>query len=121
MNADTIAALLSSYRFVIDNEAELQASVERALRVEGVTFVREAVVGRGDRIDFLCDGGVGLELKIKGAPTEVLRQLQRYAASDSVSELVLVTTRVQHHAMLASQRTVCGKPLRIVRVAGGLL
>jgi hypothetical protein len=120
VNADDIAALLATYRFTVACEADLQASVESALRVAGVTFVREVVLAKGERIDFLCAGGIGLELKIKGGGSEVLRQLQRYAASEVIAELVLVTTRVQHHALLGAQRTVGGKPLRVVRVSGGL-
>jgi hypothetical protein len=121
VNADALTTLLSSYRFVVASEQELQRSVAQALRVERVAFAEEVSLGAGERIDFLCEGGIGLELKIKGSPSEVLLQLQRYAASEAVTELVLVTTRIQHHAMLGSQRTVGGKPLRVVRVAGGFL
>jgi hypothetical protein len=121
MNADGLCALLSAYRFTVASEADLQAAVEQALVLEGVSYVREAALARGERIDFLCAGGIGLELKIKGAPSEVLRQLQRYAASDAIRELVLATSRVQHHALLGGQRSCGGKPLRLVRVSGGLL
>lgn len=52
------------------------------------------------RIDFLTADGVGLELKVKGSATDVLRQLERYAHAPHVSALLLVTTRAQHRSIV---------------------
>jgi hypothetical protein len=69
-----------------------------------------------DRIDFLIGGEVGAEVKIDGSLTEVTTQLHRYAQSDRVKALVLISSRMRLDNMPS---TLNGKPLRVVTLAGG--
>jgi hypothetical protein len=113
VTAAQVRQALARYRMPVTPELALQDTVEKALRLEGLSFERE--VRRGaDRIDFLV-GSVGVELKVKGALSEVTRQLERYALWDEVTEVLLVTTRGHHLGMVP---TLNGKPVLVHVVRG---
>jgi hypothetical protein len=112
-----VAAALQRRRFRFDDEKELQASISCVLTMDGIAHEREVTLAPGDIIDFLADG-VGVEVKIKGSLGDVTRQLLRYAQSDRVRELVLVSTLMR----LGNQpSTMNGKPLVFVSLLGSLL
>ncbi len=115
VTARQVRDALARYRMPVSVERELQDSVERALRAEKLAFKREVTRG-ADRIDFVV-GSVGVELKVKGAVTEVHRQLERYAAWEELTELLLVTTRGHH---LAMPNSIGGKPVLVHMVRGVL-
>ncbi len=110
-----ITAAVRGYRYSYSDEHELQAGLADALTAAGLVFEREVALGPRDRIDFVVDR-VGIEVKIDGAPAVVLRQLLRYAHSDRVDHLILVTTRRTHRTL---PLTVGAVPLTIVEVGGG--
>lgn len=85
-----IGALKGIGATVVD-EAELSALVSRRFSDAGVQFAAEVELSKADRIDFLVED-VGVELKVQGSPASVIRQLDRYAGSDRVRGLLLVTT-----------------------------
>ena len=87
-------------------EYDIHAMVGKCLSEAGISFVHEAKIGTGCRIDYLAEG-VGIEIK-KGKPLSqtLLRQLSRYAACDKIDSLVVVT---QRSVKLPSQ--IQGKPL----------
>lgn len=107
---DQVLELLRGYRYDASTEAAFQQAVELRLSIAGMAYEREARLSARDRIDFLVDGGIGVELKVNGATNDVMRQLLRYAESDKISALVLVTTRALHQAMPPSMN---GKPVRV--------
>lgn len=43
--------------------------------------------------------GTGIEVKIKGSLTEVTRQVHRYAQSEQVESLILITARGSHRGL----------------------
>lgn len=108
-----IVAALRSYRLRFGSEKQLQDDVERVLRTEGIEFAREHFLGT-DRIDFFCDG-VGIECKVQDGPAKVLQQLVGYAAEETVTAILLVTSRRTHRF---SQTAILGKPLIVVWIAG---
>lgn len=137
MTAEELHALIKSRRYSTTNEAELCGEIEELFRDRGVEYVREATLvaayratgwaarvsevarrraqlnrteRHGDRIDFLV-GRIGIEVKTRHSRTEVLRQLDRYAQSDKLDSLMLVTTRAQHRDAPDELR---GKPLALV-------
>jgi AMMECR1 domain-containing protein len=114
-----VIAALRSYRFNFTNERELQDGIESVFRVVELPFVREYRLGPGDIVDFLCAGDTGVEVKIGGSPSGILRQLMRYAEHDAIRAVVLVTRKLQHtHAFPPS---LAGKPLRVATLGGGWL
>lgn len=91
MNAAEITALLRRHRYPLGTEAALQLEIEQVLTAAGVEFEREARLAPGERIDFLCTGGVGIEAKTRCGKRIIYRQLQRYARHEAVNALILVT------------------------------
>lgn len=101
MSAGVVAELhqvmdvLRSTRFLWASEDELQRGVAAAFTDAGLVFVREARLDSHSRPDFLV-GRVAVEVKVAGAEGAVYRQLIRYARSDQVDAVVLVTACARH-------------------------
>lgn len=87
-------------------EQDIHQAVARQLTEAGLPFIHEKVIAPGCRIDFWC-GGVGVEIK-KGRPrpSALLEQLRRYAVSEEIGTLVVLTQR-----SVRLPAAVCGKPL----------
>lgn len=104
---ERLMAALSTLRppSVID-EYGLHELIGQALTQGGISFVREAPLGPRCRVDFLCEGGIAVEVK-RGYPARapLMRQLGRYAACGQVSALVLV---VERNASVPAR--IAGKP-----------
>lgn len=105
-----VKAAIATFRFNFVTEEELHRGLAELFVLTGLQAEAEVVLAPGDRIDFLIES-IGVEAKISGSATEILRQLQRYAASPRVSELVLVTRKLQHARQFPP--TVAGKPLHL--------
>lgn len=113
------AQVITSYRYSFTNEVELQDGVATALLEAGIPHEREVRLSPRDRVDFLIEPGIGIEVKeIAQSPSKVLRQLARYAESDRIVALALVTARSQHMALPSE---IGGKPLVVVNLSGGSL
>ena len=109
-----VVSVLRRHRYNYSNEKDLQEGIEQALLKNMIPFEREKIlVDKHGTIDFLIDGRIGLEIKIKGSPSSVARQLARYLDCSEVSELVLVTGR----ALLGRLPVVLrGKKLTVVNL-----
>lgn len=118
-----IRAALSSYAFVPHNEAELQSQVSEVLAsVLGVEVEREVVAERG-RYDIMVrvDGfAIVLELKVKGSANQVERQAQKYALTDGVDAVAVVTTkqRLASDITASGARELGGKPFAVIALRG---
>lgn len=102
---------LRSVRFRFSSEEDLQLGIDQLLRKREIVFEREVRLGPHDRIDFLVEGGIGIEVKIDGSAAELGRQALRYALHERVREIVLVTTRASHRDQ---PPTLEGKPVTVV-------
>jgi hypothetical protein len=112
--------LLKTYRYSVGSEDSFQRSLEQVLLRHRIAFLREHQLGpEYGRIDFyLPDRKFGIELKVKGSPSQVLRQLHRYAQCPDIGALILMTARAR--LVLAPAR-INGRPLVAVAVWEGLL
>lgn len=119
MTLDTAMARLAGYRYLTATESDLQRQLGEAMTREGIAFQAEYQVGAAGRIDFyLPEWRAGLEVKVEGSPSAVLRQLHRYAGVAEFEVLVLVTRR----ARLGGLRGPIGsKPLHVVTLIEGAL
>jgi hypothetical protein len=102
---------LATWSFTYDNEFVLQDGVAIALRRADFDVEREVRLNARDRVDLLV-GRIGIEVKVGGSPARVLAQLHRYARSERIDGLVLVTNQMR-------QRIPCeinGKPVERVLV-----
>lgn len=110
---DPIVAAVGGHRYWFANEFELHEGVAGVLTDAGIVFEREVVLSPRDRIDFLA-GSTGIEVKVKGSAPLVLAQLIRYAHSDVIDRLVLVTNRNAHRRI----STAAGVPVDVIYVGG---
>lgn len=93
MDVAELVASLRKQRYRLGTEARLQASVAENLNslIGEDKFKAEAVIGSGERIDFLIDGGIGIECKLKCSRRAIYRQLTRYSECKSINALILIT------------------------------
>lgn len=82
---------LSGARLPLGDEKQLQAAIAEALDEVGIVYSREHTLGPGDCVDFLVDGKVAVECKLRASKRQIYRQLLRYADSADVECIVLVT------------------------------
>jgi hypothetical protein len=95
MTAEALIRLVTGYKYMVAAEHEFQNGVAQVLELHGISHWREHDLGEEfGRIDFYLPATrIGMELKVKGSPSEVLRQLHRYALSPEIDALVLLTGR----------------------------
>lgn len=110
LDATAIAANLEQYKFSFANEWDLHNGVAQVLASLGLDFQKEVVLAPKNRIDFLV-GKVGIEIKVDMSLAGVTRQLWRYADSEKIESLILVTTRHAHRGLPLEMK---GKPIFIV-------
>ncbi|MCB2412375.1 hypothetical protein LGT39_05870 [Demequina sp. TTPB684] len=82
------------YQFTGERQLQERLAVALTSRF-GDLVHREDRLNDRMRIDFMV-GGVGVEVKVKGAAPTVARQLAAYAAHPAVDELLLVSTVPAH-------------------------
>lgn len=111
VDVESITQAIKSYKFHYTTEKELQEGIAKAFANKNIPFEREKWIGEKEEIDFLVVGGIGVEVKIKGSPSEVARQLLAYAGCEGVKELVLVTGRARLGRL---PDKLLGKPVHVV-------
>lgn len=111
MTGDQIAILIERTRLLIDDEKAVQAAISERLTAAGVDHEREVRLSPRDVIDFVCVGRVGIEVKIKGGRRAILRQVERYAASDQLVAIVVVTA-----VAIGLPLEIAGKPISVVSI-----
>jgi hypothetical protein len=113
MTAAAVAAAIRARRYRYATEEDLQQGILEALIGQGFAARREVRLSPRNRIDLLV-GRIGIEVKVGGIGRNVERQLARYAASDLIDGLVLVTNRARHQP----PATIDGKPVELVWLSG---
>ena len=116
LEAADVAAVLRRARYRVSTEGLLHESIAEALVAAGVAFERERRLTPGERIDFLVAGGVGIEAKARYNKRGIYRQLQRYAALEAITGLVLVTGTA-----IGLPGELHGKPLHVVSTGRAML
>lgn len=115
--ARRIAELIELHCIPTSTELAAHRRIRKLLEAEGFEVECEVALTRGDRIDVLV-GTVGVEVKVRGGRRlDILRQLERYAASDRVEALVLGTGGAWPRGFVE----VKGKPLFVASLVGGWL
>ncbi len=106
MSKEILKALSSLRINPVIEEYELQNKIAEALAATGISFTREYKLGPRSRVDFLTNDGIAIEVK-KGKPNrvQVIRQLEKYAAFEDVTEIILVVEK-----NLDVPREINGKP-----------
>lgn len=113
--AQRLATVLSRAQLRISTENALQESIREALVGFGAPFKREQALSARDRPDFMCSD-VAIEAKARYPRKKIYRQLERYAAHDSVAAIVLVTG-----TPMGMPAAINGKPVYVVSIGLGML
>ncbi len=111
--APQLVQVLRAHKYSYSNERDLQDAIAVVLKQRDIPFSREVKLTDRDRIDFLVGLGIGVEVKIECQTTELIRQLARYAASEDITALVLVTTK---HRLALMPDALAGKPIHVVHL-----
>lgn len=114
VSAGQVVAAIRASAYTHINEKEWQAALAEALQGSGLPAEREVPLPGAGAID-LMSGRIGIEVKVAGTAAQVERQLRRYAHSERVDELVLVTNRVRHRNVPAILE---GKPVTVLVITG---
>lgn len=95
-------------------ESDIHAAIAAELDRQGIHFEHEHTLDPRNRVDFLCAGGMAIEVK-KGKPTSSALEAQaaRYAEFDAVTSLFLVVER----CVFEPPSEVNGKPVHYVALA----
>lgn len=112
ISSAALARLLKEYRYNFGDEATLQDGIEKVLKDNRIRFKREFRLGDAGIIDFMV-GRIGLEVKIKGSPSAVGRQVVDYLGSPKLDEIVVVTSRILAASYLRVPELV-GKKVTVV-------
>ncbi|ASX98761.1 Cas4 family exonuclease [Arthrobacter phage Colucci] len=98
------------------NEAELQASIDAALKTAGYSPTREVALSSGlGRVDLMV-GKVGIEVKIAGSWQQLTRQVMRYTHAPEIGAVLVVTTKAAHARNVPVQAN--GKPILTIFLNG---
>lgn len=108
--------LLANASFDLSSEPATQDGIARALTDAGVDFKREVRLTPTDQIDFLI-GDRGMEVKLRGSRSALLRQLHRYAEHDRIGSLTLVTSSPR---LAALPEVLRGKSVDVIILSGSL-
>lgn len=93
MSIFIICNSLARRRYDLTVESTTQQQIAEGLTTDEIRFEREVVIGPRERVDFLCQDGVAIEVKLQGQAKKIYRQLERYAESDSVKGIILATAK----------------------------
>ena len=93
-------------------EADIHRLVEQRLIACGLPYQHEVSLGKGCRIDYVV-GMVGVEIK-KGKPQKasLTKQLTRYAASETIESLIVLSWQ-----SVSLPRLIAGKPVHLLTLS----
>lgn len=114
MNLDGITHLMSQLRVaLVPDEYTLQREIQSLLDHDGISYQKECLLAPRNRVDFLVEGGLVIEVKCgrqKPNLTRVLAQLHRYAESKQVDALLLLVER----NLVGVPKQIEGKPCKVM-------
>jgi hypothetical protein len=116
---EEIVAILTRYRFRFISETQLQQGISSALTMACVNHQREVRLDPQSRLDFLCDDGLAIEVKVSGnfCRSTLVRQLHRYAESERIQSLLVVANKY----IEPLPATMNGKPVLYHVILGSML
>lgn len=83
--------LIGSVRLPLTGEKNTQTMLAGVFDAAGVNYEREVKLGPGDIVDFMIDGDIAIECKLRAGRAQIFRQLRRYAEHRGVRALVLLS------------------------------
>lgn len=106
-----VASVLATGRYRLGHEALTQLDIADRFDVAKIPYWREWSLSPADRVDFLVDKHIAVEVKLKAPKRRIYRQIERYAVHDCVDSIILVTL-----TPLGMPPTIHGKPVFVVQL-----
>lgn len=96
----------------IIEEYDLQDKIAKVFDATGIEYQKEFRLGAGNRVDFLTDDGIAVEVK-KGKPNRerLMFQISRYAQFEEVQAVIIV---VETSLRFPITQSYNGKPCSVV-------
>lgn len=111
-----LSRLLASYLYRYGSEIQLHENLAKVLDEAGYRYTREHVLDARNRADFLVQGGIVIEVKVDGALSEALRQVDRYINLESVAGVILASTQRWAATPMTDRPAWKGKLFAMVRL-----
>ena len=115
MKLAALARLLGNFLYRYGSEVQLHDALARVLDDAGYQYSREFVLDAKNRADF-CLGGIVIEVKVDGALSEALRQVDRYINLPQVTGVLLASTQRWADKPLADRPAWQGKAFQMIRL-----
>lgn len=108
-----IANILAGKKLIVSDEKQLQAQLMALFGAchELPFIVKEYRLSPYGNVDFFMDG-TAVEVKIKGSPMAIHRQLERYAKHPEVKEIILITSKT-----MTLPATINGLPAHVINIS----
>lgn len=105
-----VVEIITRARVDLSDEKRTQRDIAEVFTGAGIPHEREVKLTKKDIVDFMV-GDVAVEVKLKtgASKMDIYRQLERYAESEKVKALVLVT-----NLAMGLPETIKGKPVYFV-------
>lgn len=112
MMVQDVIAELKRWKFALNDEKRCQMQIMEALQAKfpNAGIVREVKCSSG-YIDF-CIGRIGIEVKLKGSPRNIYKQVLDYAEDNALDAIILLTL-----VNMSLPRELSGKPTYVVPMA----
>jgi hypothetical protein len=110
---ETVRIAIIKHEFRFSDEADLQEGIIRVLTEHSIPFRREVTLSRRDRVDFMLDEGIALEVKVDGSISALTRQLFRYAEYPKISAIIVVAGKLR---LTDLPGEINGKPIICISV-----
>lgn len=92
MTVEAVIKAMSRWQYDLATEAAMHRSLAGALDVSSVKYQREVNLTDEDRIDFyLPKHKIGIEVKLSCSSRQIYRQIQRYAESEKIDAIILLS------------------------------
>jgi len=91
MEPGEIVGLVSRTPIPLHDEKEAQATLSGVLDAAGVRHKREVRLSPGNVVDFMVEGGIAIEVKLRAPKRAIYRQCERYCQHEQVKALILVS------------------------------
>lgn len=101
---------------VLGSEKAVQEELSRVLDAAGMRHKREVELSPGNVVDFMVEGGIAIEVKIKAPKRSIYRQCERYCEHPQVEALVLATATA-----MGFPQKIHGKPCWVASLGRGWL
>lgn len=113
-HTERVLTILGNLRMHLSrSEYDIHRAIKAQLTAAGIPFDPEVKLGPRARIDFVVEGGLGIEVKKgKVGSTPLRAQAKRYVAFDQINELILVVER----CVFAAPRDL-GKPVHYIALS----